>query len=485
MHHLLLGLQITRIYYPAIAEAYYSDIPLIVISADRPMHMINIGDGQTINQANVFENHILFSANLNGNININKSLKDDELLINEALNTTIINKGPVHINVPFDEPLYGLVDDFSISVSEIAAIPPTIKNEDFTVYHDIWNFSKRKLVLVGVNPLDAVEQTYLDHLATDDSIIVLTETTSNLHHDSFFSSIDKLIAPLSSSEFKKLKPEILLTFGGLVVSKKIKAFLRRYQPKHHWHIDTKKANNTFFCLDKHFKMTVNAFFEQLLTSKPKIKSDYKPYWEVVKQTRNVNHDHYIKTIPFSDFKAFEILLKSLPENTNLQLGNSSTVRYAQLFNLDTTITVYCNRGTSGIDGSTSTAIGSAIISKQQTILITGDLSFFYDSNALWNNYIPKDFRIILINNSGGGIFRILPGNKNTDNFDTYFETKHSLTATHLCKMYDFEYQSVSASDQLKNSLKNFYKNGSQPKLLEVFTPSKINDEVLLNYFNCI
>lgn len=469
-------------YYPAIAEAYYSDIPLVVLSADRPEHMINIGDGQTINQANVYKNHILYSANLKGNLEF---IKQDEILINEALNTAKAQRGPVHINVPLDEPLYELVNDFLVSVTDTPVITPTIVDEDFTLYRDIWSSSKRKLVLVGVNSVSAIEQGFLNYLATDDSVIVLTETTSNLHHDSFFSSIDQLIGPLSSNEFKKLQPELLLTFGGLVVSKKVKAFLRQYQPKHHWHIDVKKANDTFFCLNKHFKMPVNTCFEQLLHLKSTVSSDYRPYWESVKSTRKIKHEQYLKTIPFSDFKVFDIILMSLQEATNLQLGNSSTVRYAQLFNINKTIKVYCNRGTSGIDGSTSTAIGSAIISQEQTVLITGDLSFFYDSNALWNNYIPKNFRIILINNSGGGIFRILPGDKNTDNFDTYFETKHSLTAKHLCNMYDFEYQSVSNASQLKKKLNNFYENGSQPKLLEVFTPSTINDKVLLNYFSCI
>ena len=175
----------------------------------------------------------------------------------------------------------------------------------------------------------------------------------------------------------------------------------------------------------------------------------------------------------------------MPSDTILQLGNSSTVRYAQLFDLNKTIQVFCNRGTSGIDGSTSTAIGYAVVSNRLTTLITGDLSFFYDSNALWNQYIPNNFRIIVINNQGGGIFRILPGNKNTDYFERFFETSHSLTAKHLCKMYNFEYDSASTEKQLKLQLKSFFEDSNTPKLLEVFTPRTINDEVLLEYFNYI
>jgi len=179
---------------------------------------------------------------------------------------------------------------------------------------------------------------------------------------------------------------------------------------------------------------------------------------------------------------FNQIFKTLPKASILQLGNSSTVRYAQLFNIDPSVEVYCNRGTSGIDGSTSTAIGFAVSVPKQTVLITGDISFFYDSNALWNNYIPKNFRIILINNSGGGIFRILPGAKDTEAFDTFFETKHSLTAEHLCAMYGFEYLKSSTILDLNTALTSFYNTGNSPKLLEVFTPRTVNDELLINYF---
>ena len=187
-------------------------------------------------------------------------------------------------------------------------------------------------------------------------------------------------------------------------------------------------------------------------------------------------------MPYCDFKVFAILLKAIPRHSQFQVGNSSAIRYTQLFDLDTTIQVFCNRGTSGIDGSTSTAIGAALASPLQTTFITGDLSFLYDSNALWNNYTPNNFRIIVINNGGGGIFRILPGHKNTSNFDTFFETKHNLTAKHLCQMFGFEYATAKNEKELSVHLDNFYTVGKQPKLLEVFTPGDKNDEILLNYF---
>ena len=193
---------------------------------------------------------------------------------------------------------------------------------------------------------------------------------------------------------------------------------------------------------------------------------------------------YLSNAPHSDFKVFEQIIESVPNKSQLQISNSSIIRYAQLFSIDKTNTVFCNRGTSGIDGSTSTAIGAAFANKNQTVFITGDLSFFYDSNALWNNNIPANFRIIIINNSGGGIFKIIPGPKST-NAATYFETPHSLTAEHLCKMYGLDYLKADSTETVTAQLKGFYEVSGKPKILEIFTPSEENDLILKEYFKQI
>lgn len=502
-------------YYPAVSEAFYSNIPLVVLSADRPKHLIGIGDGQTINQKHVFVNHILYSANLKLDLKDEKNVPEHEELpilknledkferllglqkdiqtfneeeINTALNFAIVKKGPVHINIPLDEPLYEMVDKLIVSpkVIDISIKPKEIEDYVIKSCFEDWNSASRKMILVGVNNPNEIDKKWLNELAQDDSVIVFTETTSNLHHSSFFNSIDQIIAPLSEEEQKQLQPEILVTFGGLIVSKKIKQLLRRLKPKQHWHIDPKMANDTFFCLNNHIEATPNEFFESFL---PKVthyvKSDYKDIWNNIKSKRLKKHQEYLSTIPFSDFTVFDKILKAIPNNYILQVANSSAIRYTQLFNINKTLEVYCNRGTSGIDGSTSTAIGFAVASKKPTLLITGDLSFLYDSNALWNNYIPKNFRIIVVNNRGGGIFRILPGHKNTENFDTFFETTHQYTAEHLCKMFGLKYLKASDETSLKLALKSFYSEENHPKLLEIFTPKQMNDEILLKYFDFI
>jgi len=466
-------------YYPAFAEAFYSQIPLLVISADRPLDKIDIGDGQTIRQENVFENHSLYNANL-----VDGASTENDSKIREAITISIAKKGPVHINAPFEEPLYETVTELSIEVNGFANAnaTPIVPTDNWNEFASIWNSTKKKLVLVGVNEPDAIATSVVDFLANNASVVVMTETTSNLHHPSFINNIDTIITPFSSDDFEVFQPEILVTFGGMVVSKRIKAALRKYQPKHHWHIDSLRAYNTFGCLTKHFETDPNTFFKALIPLLQPIESNYFETFEAINALRKEKHKAYLSKIPFSDFKVFEKVIQSLPINSHLQISNSSAIRYAQLIDIHPSIEVYCNRGTSGIDGSTSTAIGAAVANEKQTVLITGDISFLYDSNALWNNYIPKNLKIVLINNGGGGIFRILPGHDETPVFNTFFETSHCLTAEHLAKMYGFEYAIASNKTTLTNGLEQMYSQNNKPYIFEIFTPTRENDAILLQYF---
>lgn len=465
-------------YYPAFAEAFYSQIPFIVISADRPQSKIDIGDGQTIRQENVFANHSLFNANLTENAS-----DENDFLINEAINTAFAKKGPVHINAPFEEPLYETVSELTVEPKVISATTKEfIYDEPISEYANIWSTSKKKLVLVGVNEPNAVEQKFLDILANDPSVVVMIETTSNLHHPQFINTIDSIITPFTHEDFLDFQPEILVTFGGMIVSKRIKAFLRKYKPNHHWHIDDLRAYDTFDCLTKHFEVQPNLFFQSFFMLTETVESNYNQYAQYIKALRQKRSLEYLAKIPFTDFKVFEKVIPALPKNSQLQISNSSPIRYAQLFDIEKSIEVFSNRGTSGIDGSTSTAIGAAVASKKPNVFIAGDIGFLYDSNALWNNYIPKNFKIILINNGGGGIFRILPGHDETPVFNTFFETSHCITAEHLCKMYGLNYLTASTETTLEESLKAMFSNDEKPTLLEVFTPTLENDKVLLQYF---
>lgn len=460
-------------YYPAIAEAFYSQIPLIVISADRPTSKIDIGDGQTIRQANVFENHILFNANLEENVSV-----ANDTLIHNAIYTAVLKKGPVHINAPFEEPLYDIVSELSVSPKAIEQP----KQESVVINWDFlqssWDKAAKKLILIGVQDQNVIPEHIIQQWNLDPSIVVLTEVTSNIRTSNFINSIDSLITSFTDAEFKMLQPDILISIGGMVVSKRIKKFFRSYKPAAHWHVDLLRAYDTFGALTQHVVATPSTFFSKMTYGQTA-----SNYQQNILNCYNSLREHqaeFVKQAPYSDLKVFEAIFNFIPKNSLLHISNSSAIRYAQLIDMPQDLEVFCNRGTSGIDGCTSTAIGAAVQTLKPTTLITGDISFLYDSNGLWNKYTPDNFKIIVLNNGGGGIFRILPGHQDTEVFNTYFETEHQHTAEHLAKMYDYEYIKAESQADLAK-LETFF-NSPKKQIIEIFTPTKINNIVLKNYF---
>ena len=474
-------------YYPAVAEAYYSRIPLLILSADRPAHLIDIGDGQTIRQPRIFEEHIFYESGLDEN----DTLEENSNKMRTALDVLEGSRGPVHLNLPFDEPLYETVSelyDFGGLVRPKVLDKPAsllketpVADQRMDELASVWNGSSKKMIILGVHAPDELIRVQMDHLVKDPSVLVLTETTSNVSNEKFIANIDQLIFSLREEELSELRPEVLITFGGMVVSKRIKQFLRRHQPDHHWHIDPNQALDTYRCMEHHIPVSAQLFFSQFFFLTKPVESEYQAFWLKRKQNKKKRHRQYLEEVEYSDFLVFYTVFKALPMGIRLQLSNSSVIRYAQLLDLGEGLEVFCNRGTSGIDGSTSTAIGAASAFPGQTVFVTGDLSFFYDSNAFWNSYIPANFRVIVINNSGGGIFRILPGPAGSGALD-YFETPHELNASQICKMHGIEYRSASDLQSLESALASFFSGGDAPRLLEVFTPPEINDRVLKDYF---
>ena len=499
-------------YYPALAEAYYSEIPLIILSADRPEYKINIGDGQTINQSNVFEKNILYSnslkqdcshateeiikSNLQKIVNdkadyykiekLQKSIqKNNEKIIEIAFNLSINKMQPVHLNVPMEEPLYEFNDFPSISVK---VKKKTEKNPTLT---DLENFYKeinkasKIMILIGVSDGNILSKKSIQKINSCSSIIVMKEHTSNVFNESFISNIDRLIGPIelqsnSDSVFDELSPEIIISLGGMIISKKIKSFLRNYKPRKHFHIGNNISKDSFYSGVEHINTTANKFFENIDLNKSD--SKYFEKWNQLDYSKLDLHNRYMKVINFSDLKVFEILTNWIPKKYNIQVANSTPIRYFQLFDLKNKNMMFANRGTSGIDGSTSTAIGSSVQNDSPVLLVTGDLSFFYDVNALWNNHIPKNFRIIIINNSGGGIFKILPGFKENNLFSEFIETQHNLSARLIAKMFNFNYTRVSTKFGLNLYLRTFFKNSKKPKILEIKTSSVKSTKILKEYF---
>lgn len=475
-------------YAPAIAEAFYQKVPLLVLTADRPEELIDQGDGQTIRQQNVYANYIKKSFELPENIDSEKDYENAVQIINEAIYLTQFpDYGPVHINLPFTEPIYNQVKDHIFNLNEPVKedVGNKLSEEKIESFAKKWNQSSKKLIIAGMMDYNPDLQNALMEITNDDTVVLLSETTSNLNGGCSCNCIDKTVSTINEFEAEDFRPELLVTFGGHVISKMIKAFLRKNKATSHWHIDPANSKmDTYQCLSDGIQMTPLVFFNGIIPFINKGKSNYKKAWKQRAQRSEQRHESFLSGCDYSDLKVFETLLSSIPEGSDLHLGNSTPVRYAQLFKPQRKLKYYSNRGVSGIDGTVSTAAGAAFVNNKPTTIITGDLGFLYDSNALMNHHLKKNLRIIIINNAGGGIFRFIPGPDKTGELEEFFEAKHTWNAKYIAKNFDVPYYSCYDLDELKNTLPLFYKHqpNNRPAILEIFTPNDKNAEILRSYF---
>ena len=471
-------------YYPAVTEAFYQNVPLIVLSADRPEHLVDNFDGQTIRQKNALDLHCYHSTQLTEDEST-QALTDNLGLIKKAVSCSIQNSGPVHINMPFSEPLYEFQETIDIQFEEFKVPVKESMEIDIAKFAEKWNSATKKLVLVGMQFPSAALNEWVKKLADDESVVVLTETTSNLHSPRFFNKIDSVIFSLKEEVLEHLKPEILLTIGQNVISKKVKSFLRNHKPIEHWHLDEFWQPDTYQCLTEEIKMNPILFLEKFVPKIIQSESHYFNDWHSIRIEKEIKQKEFSDKTPFSDFKAMEKLVETYPDGIQVHYSNSAVIRYAQLFSHSAKNSIFCNRGTSGIDGCTSTAAGASILNDTPTVLVTGDISFFYDSNGLWNPYISKNFRIILLNNGGGNIFKIIPGPENSGVVESVFETRHQLTAHHLADMFGFGYKMVENLKDLSQFLPEFYSASEKPKILEIKTSEIENAQIQRDYFSIV
>jgi 2-succinyl-5-enolpyruvyl-6-hydroxy-3-cyclohexene-1-carboxylate synthase len=242
--------------------------------------------------------------------------------------------------------------------------------------------------------------------------------------------------------------------------------------------------DTYQSLTDPLKTDPAAFFEKLAPLIKHKESTFQTMWQKRAERSELRHQEFMINCGFSDLKVFEKLLQSIPENSNLHLGNSTPIRYSQLFRAFKNFHYNSNRGTSGIDGTVSTAAGAAFTNDKPTTIITGDLGFLYDSNVLMNHHLSKNLRIIIINNSGGGIFRFIPGPDSTEQLENYFEAHHNWTARYIAKNFNVPYFYACNMEELSEQLPHFYKKQekNRPAILEIKTPGRKNAKILRNYF---
>lgn len=467
-------------YYPAVTEAFYQNVPIIVLTADRPANYTDIFDGQTIRQKNLYQQHVYYSAQLCESSG-EEAVTENFLKVKKAVKECVVNEGPVHINMPFSEPLYGTTTEKMIQIEKITQ--PFIESEtiDWDELQPQINTKKKIFILIGLQHPSLWLNDALDKLAKLPQVIIFTENTSNVTNKDFISRIDNVLFGIEDSLNPELQPDLLITLGQNVISKKVKNFLRKNRPREHWHVHPHWHPDTYFALTKEIKQKEEVFAEELSRRIRPNAFNYKDLWLNLREKNERKQQTYVNEIPFSDLSVFKKIIENYPEQAVIHYSNSSAIRYSQLFPHKKSHKIYCNRGTSGIDGSTSTAVGYAMQTEELVILVTGDISFFYDSNALWNQKFPKNLRIILVNNGGGDIFSIIPGPNDSGILAEYFNTKHTLTAAPLAKLYGIDYQKVSTEKDLENALTLFYNESNNAKILEIDTHLSPNAEVMRAY----
>ena len=479
-------------YSPAVAEAYYQGIPLLVISADRSSEWIDQDDSQTIQQQGALCNFVKKSFQLPTAITCNEDHWHTNRLVNEAINLSQHGrKGPVHINVPLREPLYGFQHESITSERVIKTLKetPSLTAEISQNLREEFFLCPKVMIIAGFHEPDPVLQQHIKLLASLPNVVVLTESVTNLSIPLVISTIDRVISTIQPEEAETYVPELLITFGGAIVSRMIKAFIREHTPHSHWHIDERSTPpDTYKSMTLHVPMDTRTFFDQLQPAEIKansLPSSYAHQWHQREEKATQIHDNYLKRIPWCDLKAFSMLIPALPAGSRLQLGNSTPIRYAQLFRYTQVDRTDANRGTSGIDGCTSTAMGAASTFDGITTLIVGDNSFLYDSNALWIKNCPPSLRIIVIQNGGGGIFRFLAGPSGLEEVEELFETPHDVDIERLAEVHRFKMYRATDAPSLESALSEFYQPGQQPAILVVHTPGKINGEILKGYFQAL
>ena len=447
---------------PAVTEAFYQNVPLIVLTADRPPEWIDQWDGQTIHQEKIYEPHLKGSFNYNEN-NVKIGVEALTLALDEAA-------GPVHLNIPIREPFYPeSLNDVVLNTETQRTQRKTIKSVSEEIYKEFESIldSTVKVMVLG-GQLEPNQELVI--LLNQLNVPIVGDVISNLHgvNDVIYSG-DLLFKYAD----KSLSPDFLITFGRSVISKNQKLFLRKHQPKVHWHIGEGMAGDPFQSLTNIIESDPIVFLKRWVELTTEIGRHGEIYNLKLSKAQNETNKRFGKLLDkteFNYFSAVRNVLKQLPKNSVLHLGNSMPVRIANFVGVkDSTVDVWCNRGTSGIDGIVSTAVGHALAEpKRKHTLIVGDLSFFYDRNGLWLNHkFPTNLQIVILNDSGGGIFNMIPGPSSQGVLTELFATPHHRTAEITAKEFDLAYSTASSLEEIHD-----WESG----ILEIFTEMKTNTE---------
>lgn len=468
-------------YAPAVSEAFYQQLPLIVISADRAPQWIGQMDGQTLPQPGAFGSLVKKAVNLPEISN-----DTDEWYCNRLINEALISctsdaPGPVQINIPLGEPLFDYSEPTLPEIRRIYA-PKIEKTIDTSYYVEQWKELPKRIILVGQSFYSERLISILEKLAKDHNCVILTEYLSNCISPKFISNFDALLYQLNDEDKELYKPDLLISIGGHIVSKRIKHFFRQHKPKEHWLLtESGEVVDLFQSLTDLIKADATDFLVDLENSIPKEgNSAFSKQW--------TNSTDAIKSptdnIPFCDIWATGKFLDVLPQNSALHIANSSAVRNVQLYPINPSTRIYCNRGVNGIESTLPTTVGFASVYNKPVYLIIGDLSFFYGLNALWNISHIKNLRILLVNNGGGGIFHLLPGLNKSESLKEFVSAEHTTESGNWAKAGGFEYLSAGNKEEFENQLTRLTAEQSDRSIiLEVIADMNVCKKAFQEYYH--
>ena len=417
--------------YPSACEAFYQNVPVIFLSADRPQAWIGQMDGQTMPQEGALGKMVKMSASLP---------ETDIWHANRQVNEAILEaqyklpSGPVHINIPLSEPIYDFTTDALPQARKIEyreTLLPQQNPGDSEREVPAEDWSNSLLILGQAIPTERLHPSLLR--LTRMHITVIGENLCNQEAELYTNAFD--------IDWSRMKPvERVITIGGHIVNKELKEFFRKNKPREHWHIS-------------HDGAVVDLFGCQTVA----IKSDYtKALNEIF---RDVNRKSHKLELPLKEntdtankrTALIQELFDNIPPTSLVHLANSSTIRIAQHAKLKEHFNkksgssyrpyIFCNRGINGIEGSLSTTVGIAMAAPQyqKVFAVVGDLSFFYDQNAFWASPLPQNLHILVFNDGRGGIFNSLPVPQEPETSRQAIMGEHNLSARHVAMLHNIKY----------------------------------------------
>lgn len=476
---------------PAVAEAAYQHVPLVVISADRPQQWIDQLDGQTIPQSDALGRFVRKAVQLPEPHN------DEERwlcrrLVNEAMHLATCRQGaPVHINVPISEPLFEFSTEQLPQLSRFNNIKRAAINDASMDMPDAFHDATRPMIVIGQLAHGTVSHETIRSLS--EKYVVMSEPLSNpsymtIHFDEAIRYIVSDNSSINDDEDDKTAyyPDYVIYVGDTLVSKPARRFLRNAKaPSCLITPDAADIHDPLMTLTDIVECdsdSINALLASLCDAPDTDeRCRFHDRWQSFLDACAAHADAYAPEYSqMATVKYFEEQLADLDIDICVHYANSSAVRlaciYAQHY-------VWCNRGVNGIEGSLSTAAGFSLATHDMTVCVIGDLSFFYDQNALWNSNLRGNLRIILLNNRGGGIFRQLPGLSDSPAADDLVMASHENTAQGICTQNDIGYMSAKNMDEMQIGIVTLLTRESErPMLLEVFTDSNDDVKALEKYF---